>query len=467
MEEQSIVSKSRSFIRNSASLKIGTIIVITLLLLIPLSMVKSLIKERSFRQISVTEELGAMWGGPQTVAGPVLTLPYTCYNRNNVGVLTSSTQYAYFLPSLLSINGSVTSEIRYRGIFQALLYGATLEIKGTFPKLNQELQKLNIPTEDVLWDEAFLSMGISDMGGLSSQIRGTVDEEEIMMEPGIKAQALFSKGVSANLPLRDGEESFSFQFQVDINGSKELSFLPLGKETIASLSSDWPSPSFSGQFLPVERVVEKDGFSATWKVLHVNRNYPQSWCGNEFDIDTSRFGVSLHPGTEIYQKTTRTAKYGMMFVLFTFTAFFLSESINHERIHPIQYLMVGCSVIIFYVLLLAFSEHIGFNTSFFLAAFAVIILICGYTSSILSRKMGVVLLSILTTLYGYLFITLQLEDYALLVGSLGLFSTLAVVMYLTRKVNWYSLQPAVRQNDLSTGTQDPEKTTLDYTEKVE
>ncbi len=449
MEEQTIMSKSGSFVKNSASLKVCMIISIVLLLLIPVSMVKSLIRERSYRQVQVTEEIGAMWGGAQTVAGPVLTIPYTCYYvQSKENEKTSYTQYAFVLPDSLEIKGTVEPEIRYRGIFQALLYSSKLEIEGRFPDFEDELEKLGVPPEDILWEDIFLSMGISDMGGLSSQIRGKVNDNEIAMEPGIKSPNLFPKGVSAVLPLTGDDEPLSFQFFIDINGSKDLSFLPLGKETTVSLNSDWPSPSFSGQFLPSERVVEEDGFSAVWKILHLNRNYPQSWRGNQFDVNVSAFGVSLHPGTEIYQKSTRTAKYGVMFVLFTFTAFFLSEVINQLRIHPIQYLLVGCSVIIFYVLLLAFSEHIGFNLSFFLSAGAVVTLICGYTASILSRRMSTVLLAILTTLYGYLFITLQLEDYALLVGSIGLFATLSAVMYLTRKINWYSLQAKAKQAEL-------------------
>lgn len=440
MEEKNIISKSSAFVKNSASLKIGVIILLTLLLLIPVSMVKSLIYERGQRQNEVVREISGKWGDAQTVAGPVLTIPYMSYTQQPNKTPVSVTRYVHFLPDTLNIKGTVEPEIRYRGIYEALLYTSDLEITGEFSFPDATRLRLSIEPENIMWEKAFFSMGISDMGGIRSQISGKIADAEIVLEPGIETADLFKEGVSGGFPLNIEKGTLPFSFHIGINGNSDLFFLPLGKETKVALSSNWPAPSFSGQFLPDQRQVDQAGFSAGWNVLHLNRNYPQSWAGGIADLNSSAFGVSLHPGTEIYQKTTRTAKYGVMFVVFTFTAFFLSEVINRIRIHPIQYLLVGCSVITFYVLLLAFSEHLGFNISFLLSVLAVILLISGYTHSILNKRMAVAVLGILIILYGYLFITLQLEDYALLVGSLGLFSTLAVVMYLTRKVNWYSLQ---------------------------
>ncbi len=438
MEEQTLTGKSYSFFRNSATVKIGVIIILTIVLFIPVAMVKTLIKERSGRQNQVVKEISEKWGAAQTIAGPVLTIPYRSSwhepNKKPVEV----TRYVHFLPKTLQVKGSIKPELRYRGIYEALLYSADLEISGEFSW--PDIAKFNVAPEDILWDKAFLSMGVSDMGGIRAQIGGSVAETDIVFEPGIETTDLYASGVSAILPPIAASESLPFRFVVGVNGSHDLSFLPLGKETRVMLSSKWPSPSFTGQFLPGQRTVDQKGFTANWNILHLNRNFPQSWQGCRSDLDESAFGVSLHPGTEIYQKTLRTAKYGVMFILFTFTAFFLAEVIKATRIHPIQYLLVGCSVIIFYVLLLALSEHLGFNSSFLLASVAVISLISGYTRSILSKQMSIAVCSILTTLYGYLFITLQLEDYALLVGGFGLFLTLAAVMYLTRDVNWYSLQ---------------------------
>lgn len=445
MEEQTIISKSSAFVKNSASVKIAVIIFITLLLLIPVSMVKSLIGERGNRQMEVISEISEKWGGSQTVAGPVLTIPYKSYINNEDKAPVTITRYIHFLPDILKIKGTMEPQIRYRGIYEALLYSSDIEIAGEFPY--PDVERLGISFNDIMWDRAFISMGLTDMGGIRSQISGMVEESDVILEPGIETDDLFKTGVSVTLALNKEFTSLPFNFHISINGNGKLFFLPLGKETTVALTSEWSSPSFTGQFLPGQRTLDSNGFSAGWHILHLNRNYPQSWVGSKCDLNSSAFGVALHPGTEIYQKTTRTAKYGVMFILFTFTAFFLSEVINRARIHPIQYLLVGSSVIIFYVLLLALSEHLGFNTSFLASALSVVFLISGYTRSILSKKMGRALFGILTILYGYLFITLQLEDYALLFGSLGLFTTLSAVMYLTRKVDWYSLQTVTDQND--------------------
>ena len=448
MEEKNIIIKSGSFVKNSATVKIVVIVIISLLLFMPLSMVKALISERSIRQNQVINEISRKWGASQTVAGPVLTVPYKAFRQNNNDSTNppAVTRYVHFLPETLSIKGTIEPELRYRGIYEALLYRSDLEISGEFA--HPDLHKFSIEPDAVMWDKVFLSMGISDMSGIQEQVSGKVANKDIVLEPGIETADVFQSGVSARFSLEGEAAPLPFTFKIRINGNRNLSFLPLGKETGALLSSTWPDPSFSGQFLPNTREMSDSGFSAGWKVLHLNRNYPQSWKGKGSDLSASLFGVSLHPGTEIYQKSMRTAKYGGMFVLFAFTAFFLAEVINKTKIHPIQYLLVGCSIVTFYVFLLALSEHLGFNISFLISAFSVILLISGYTRSILSRKMAAVLCAILTTLYGYLFITLQLEDYALLVGSFGLFTTLTVVRYLTRKVDWYGIQPSSVSNGL-------------------
>ncbi len=438
MEEATFISRSGSFVRNSASLKIAIIVVLSLLLLIPISMVHSLIQERGNRQNQVVAEISDKWGAAQAIAGPVLTIPYKKHFYEPDKTPVTVTRYIHFLPDSLQVKGSLEPKVLYRGVYEALLYSSDLQISGKFSF--PDLERLSIPIENVIWEKAFFQIGISDMGGIREQISGTVAENDVVFEPGTATDDLFSSGVSAAALLKDGKESMVYTLHLGINGNRDLYFLPLGKETKVSLTSNWPSPSFTGQFLPDERRVNKESFSANWNILHLNRNYPQSWEGTRKDLNNSAFGVSLHAGADIYQKTTRTAKYGIMFVVFTFTSFFLAEVINTTRIHPIQYLLVGSAVILFYVLLVALSEHLGFNGSFLLSAMSVIVTISGYTSSILSRKMAMVLFVILTILYSYLFITLQLEDYALLVGSVGLFGTLGAVMYLTRGIDWYSLQ---------------------------
>lgn len=436
MEEKFFFGRATSFIKNSASVKIAVIVMITLLLLIPVSMVKSLIMERGDRQNEVIREISGKWGGPQTIGGPVLTVPYRKIVHEQQGqppVVTNG--YAHFLPDSLIIKGSMEPELLYRGIYEALLYRAELQISGnfSFPDMN----RLDLEAANILWDKAFISIGITDMGGIRSRIEGTMASEKIEFEPGIESSDVFASGVSSPVVLNQQGKSMDFSFTMGVNGNSHFHFLPLGKQTRVSMASNWPAPSFTGNFLPDQRRIDSSGFSAQWNVLHLSRNLSQSWLGFQKDISNSSFGVSLHSGTDVYQKTTRTAKYGVMFILFTFTAFFLAEIIHGRRMHPIQYLLVGVAVIIFYVLLLALSEHVGFNSAFCISALAVVGLIGGYTRSIVGRKMAIVVSCILSILYGYLFITLQQEDYALLVGSIGLFMTLAAVMYLTRSIDWY------------------------------
>ena len=189
------------------------------------------------------------------------------------------------------------------------------------------------------------------------------------------------------------------------------------------------------------RIIDNNGFSANWKIFDLNRNYPQCWIGNSHNVDNSAFGVELFIPVDIYQKSIRTVKYALMFIVLTFIAFFFSEVMNRLRVHPIQYLLIGLAISIFYILLISISEHTTFNFAYMVSSLAVIMLITGYAKSILkNNRMSVMVGSVLVILYGYLFIILQLEDYALLMGSIGLFIVLSLVMYITRKIDWYAIR---------------------------
>lgn len=208
---------------------------------------------------------------------------------------------------------------------------------------------------------------------------------------------------------------------------------------MVTLNSDWNNPSFSGNFLPFSREIDDDGFSSKWKILHLNRNYPQKWTGSRYQIAESEFGVNLRVTVDEYQKTIRTAKYAIMFIGLTFLTFFMIELLGGKSVHPIQYLLIGFGLLIFYTLLLSFTEHISFNSSYMLASSAIIILITLYAKSVIKEnKLTLLIMGILVLLYGYLFIVIQLQDYALLMGSIGLFLILALMMYLTRNIDWFS-----------------------------
>jgi len=259
------------------------------------------------------------------------------------------------------------------------------------------------------------------------------------------------------LPLPKGADTrLTFAYGLNLNGSTDLHFTPFGKTTTVQLASNWTAPSFEGAFLPDERVVSDSGFTAEWQVLQLNRNYPQQGVGRfvqssgqdntYFGTDpvrrmASTFGLKLLLPIDEYQKTMRSAKYAIYFILLTFLTFFFIEILNRKRLHPIQYLLVGAGVVLFYILLLSFSEHLSFNTAYWIACAAILLLITVYSFFMLrNRKLTVMVFGILIILYGFFYSILQLQDYALLMGSLGLLLILAAIMYLTRNVDWYGLR---------------------------
>lgn len=333
-------------------------------------------------------------------------------------------------------------EIRYRGIYEVVLYNGKIHLAGNF--LRPDVKDLGIPPKDVLWDKAFLSLGITDMKGIKEAIRIKWRGAKVAASPGIPSGDVLESGVSARVPLDGEARSYPFSLNVDLNGSRNLSFIPVGKETRVALSSPWASPSFQGEFLPETRTIAKDGFSAEWKVLSLNRNYPQKWTGKIAPLDPSAFGVDLLLPVDEYKKTMRTTKYALLFIVLTFAAFFVIEILGRKALHPIQYLLVGLALVLFYTLLLSLTEHLAFQYSFLVASVAIMALVAAYSRSALgSGALAAAVAGVVAVLYGFLYILLQLEDYALLLGSAGLFAALALFMYLTRKVDWFTvLKPA-------------------------
>lgn len=446
MQTTNGIRETAKKIGSSTTFKLVTICALILVLLIPTSMVTSLIHERKNRKQSVIDEINYKWGRTQTVIGPVLSIPYLMHIEGKDGKTTSVTKYIHILPDTVDIKSQITPEVRYRGIYEAILYNATLSIDGFFPQA--PLEDLRVPPENIVWADAFISIGITDMRGIKDRIEATFDGMRLSMEPGVETADVIKSGISADIRLDNSRKSYPFHFDLNLNGSEQIHFAPVGKVTTVTARSGWNDPSFGGAFLPVERKIDDQGFSAKWKVLHLNRNYPQHWKGGGRDLSESTFGVKLFSPVDIYQKTNRTAKYALMFIVFTFLAFLIAEFINRLRVHPVQYLLIGLAIIIFYTLLLSISEQINFGIAYLISAGAVISLITGYAKAILKNRVVTLMVGgILAILYAYLYILLQLEDYALLMGSIGLFVVLSVVMYLTRKIDWYASPQEARKSD--------------------
>lgn len=438
MNKHDTFKKTGDFIRNSATIKILSIGFLVVVLLIPTSMISSLMWERESRRDSVVQEINQKWGNSQIITGPFFTVPFKAFYKDEKNRLKFNIHHLHILPEKLDISGNIDTQIRYRSIYEAVLYNTKININGNFiiPVLTQS----NIDPENVLWEKAILSMGITDMRGIRDNIIVKFNGKDYKASPGLKTTDIASSGVQCVIPLSPTQEESRFSLQLNLNGSEEIHFIPVGETTRVNLKSSWPSPSFNGSFLPAAREVTDKGFSASWNVLHLNRNFPQFWEGAQYMVNDSSFGLRLLITADIYQKSVRISKYALMFIVFTFSAFFFSEIINKKRVHPIQYILIGLAIILFYVLLLSISEHLNFDFAYILSAVAITTIITGYSKGILKNNyFTLTLCGILTVLYAYLYIVLQLEDYALLMGSIGLFMVLTTVMYVTRKIDWYSL----------------------------
>ncbi len=428
--------------RHNTTLKGAIIFFLVLLLLIPANMVERLIQEREGRQIEAHEEVSGKWGGMQTLSGPVLVLPYREMIRDTNGLIVNShRRYAYFLPDQLNITGDIVPEKRYRGIFEVVLYSGTLRLEGAFESV--EIEK-SIPSDaQIQWDKAVLAIGLPDLRGLKDQVVLHWGDKTIVSEPGIPVPGINASGIHVPLDLTpaSGQSIGAHPFRLDmaVKGSSSLFFTPVGKVTKLKLASIWPDPSFTGAFLPDEKNIRSDGFSASWKVLNLNRNYPQQWTSDqEVRFQESAFGVSFLLPVDNYQKATRSVKYAVLFIGLTFLCMFFIEMRHSRQVHPFQYALIGLALVIFYTLLVSISEHTSFNSAYLIAAVMTIALTGLYARALFqSAQMGILVGGTLAVLYGFLFVTLQLQDYALLIGSLGLFCILAIVMFFSRRINWY------------------------------
>jgi inner membrane protein len=412
-----------------------------LLLLLPASMIKGIIKERENQNIEAVAEVSDKWAGSQEINGPILTIPITYTTMDGLKE-KQVTKNWNILPNDLKIDGTVIPEKLKRGIYEVVVYKSKLKVNGNFD-LDQQLDTSGI--SQIHYDKAFITMGISDLRGIKNQIQFKWNKKTLKIEPGSSLSPIITSGVTVKIPdLNDSIKSvIDFDFSLDLQGSKQLSFLPLGGNTEVHLSSPWEAPSFNGQFLPDNRKVTKDGFEADWKVLELNKNFPQSFIGNGTAqlMKQASFGVDLIVPLDDYQKSFRSVKYAAMTIALTFLIFFLIEILNNQRIHPFQYALVGLALCLFYILLVAISEHSDFNIAYGFSTFGIVAMILLYSLSIFkAKRMTWILISLLILIYGFLFVTLQLTDYALLMGSIGLVIILAATMFFTRKVDWYNLK---------------------------
>lgn len=402
-------------------------------LMIPTLMIGDLTNERKHRRDSAVIEVGTKWGGEQTVAGPVLIIPFISPKNG----INNPNDYAFFLPEELNIKGELDPKTLKRGIYEITTYGSKLVLSGKF--LRPDFKKLNISENSIIWDRAVLAVGISDMKGIKNNVELGWNGQKLAAQSGLAMEfANLTEGVSFPVSFESGANSFDYSVAVDLNGTGQINFVPLGNKTSAELSSSWPTPSFIGSFLPDDRTVDGAGFSAKWNIFQLNRAFPQSWTGFDKHVAASAFGVDLLVTVDEYQKTSRSIKYAIMVIALTFLVFFFVEVLNKTRVHPIQYILVGLALVIFFSLLLALSEFINFNLAYLASGLAVLILTTAYSHSIFKNvKLTMLLTLCLAAVYAFIFVIIQLQDLALLVGNIGLFAVLALVMFVSRKIDWY------------------------------
>jgi inner membrane protein len=435
--------------RNSAIARLGIMGALALALLVPLTMVQGTVSERASRRDEAVSEVSTTWGAPQTFGGPVLSIPYVHAWTDGSGRIQHSSYRVHLLAKALQIEGTVVPERRTRGIFDVMVYRTELTVRGRFVRPN--LDSLKPAPDSVQWDQAVLSIGISDPRGLTK--RGSLEwnGRSTPFAGGIVDVGLFGAGIQspvAGLESIAAGVEIPFSFVIDMNGTRDLFFLPSAEESSVSLSSSWPHPSFSGAPLPQTRTTGQAGFTAQWSVTDFGRAYPSQWSSANMDRDQlkahasgSAFGVGLLQPVDIYQQAERAVKYAILFIVLTFLVFFLWEVFQATLLHPMQYAFVGFALCLFYLLLVSISEHTGFDTAYVISSVAATLLIGGYSRAVLKgNKQALSVIGSLTALYGFLYLLLRLEDYALIAGSIGMFVVLAFVMFITRRMDWYSLQ---------------------------
>lgn len=435
--------------RNSATARIVVMGGLAIVLMIPLMLVQNSVTERSSRRDAAVADVGATWGGPQVVGGPVLAVPYVAVWTDSSGRVQRAPFHAFVLPRDLQFAGRLATEQRNRGIFAVPVYRATLKVTGTF--VRSDLAWIRPAPERIAWEEATLQIGVADPRGIVRRSSVAWRGGSQPLNGGAIETGLFRSGLHAALPQL-GEvpvnAELPFELTLEFNGTRSLHLLPAADETSVSLTSPWRHPSFSGAPLPESRQVEASGFTAQWRVQDFGRPYASRWTSSQMNQEQlsvqaaqSSFGVNLIQPVDIYQQAERAVKYAVLFIVLTFLVFFLWELFSATLLHPMQYVFVGFAMCVFYLLLVSISEHTGFDTAYAVSACVTMGLIAGYARAVLGGvRQGASVLAALLALYGFLYLLLRLEDYALLAGSIGLFLVLASVMFVTRRMNWYELR---------------------------
>ncbi|MFM5593300.1 cell envelope integrity protein CreD [Aeromonas veronii] len=440
--------------------KIFLLLLLSLLLMVPVQSIMELNRERQIYRNQAIQSIMASSSGPQRLMGPVIVQPYTrsvTVEQDGKRFVRQEQTYRYLLPEQLDVQAIMEVTPRKLGIYQAQVYQTRLSLSGRLPTAAQLQESAPLAGDDELVaGKPYLSLVLSDARGINSVPELQLGTQRIPFAPGARLGDALA-GIHApidSLPQQDG----TFHLELNLQGMNALDIVPLGKESTLQLAGNWPHPNFIGDFLPGSRTLSPQGFEANWQTSWFASDMETRFnrMMNGGDSNLSTFSVSLVQPVDHYQLNERAAKYALLFIGLTFISFFMFELLKGLRVHPIQYALVGMGLAIFYLVLLALTEHLGFGWAYLVAALASVLLNGFYLSHVLSGpKQGIGFAALLGLVYAILYSLLQAEEIALLLGALLLFATLALIMMLTRKLDWYQVmgqqsvesRPAGHDND--------------------
>lgn len=407
-----------------------------LLLLVPTIFISNLVNEREARQQEIVKEVSSKWATEQALSSPFLVVPYSYTYQAQDDKTALQNTHLILLPDSVNVGGQIHPQVRQRSIYKVLLYQSQISFAGNF--------KLQLPADinadQIDFSKAKLCFTLSDYKGIEEDIYVEFNNQKLPLRPGLPLHDFGKTGLSVPLALsiEQLQAGMPFSMNVKIKGSGQLHFIPMSNSSTYTLSSAWNDPSFDGETLPSSRTVSSNGFNAQWKFNQANLPFASAMEAKTVPDRKMAFGVSLVEPANQYAQTMRSVKYAILIIGLSFAFFFIIELMQKKPFHPVQYTLVGIALIIFYTLLLSLSEYISFDLAYLSAALAVIVLISVYAQAHFKNiKTAGIFFTLLSLLYGFIFVLVRLEDTALLVGSIGLFVILALCMYASRKINWY------------------------------
>lgn len=413
-----------------------------LVMLIPLGMVEGVVQERQARKAGAIAEMGEQWGPPQALSPPILVIPYDAQEMqlraDGTTAPVTVRRYANFLPATSRIDVKAGVEKRYRSIYETQVYTADVTIGVRFEA--PDFTAWGISPAQIRWREASLAIplpGARALKSISLKLNGTAQE----IDAGLLPHQPGGTGLRADLAL-EGPQVLDIDLAMILKGHQNIHILPLGGQSEITVASTWAHPSFMGARLPDERDISAEGFAATWSVNHLATGKPFAWRNGDFTLQPSvgeMIGIGLVEPGDAHQQTDRVVKYGLLIVALTFGTIFLVGLLKRDRVHLVQYLLIGAALVLFYLLLLSLAEQMPFAWAYLIASAVDIAIVGFYAGATIRRAIGWSTALLLAALHGYMFTLLQMESYALLAGTIGLFVLLVAVMVLTRKVNWFAM----------------------------